>query len=536
MATVSNSISWKILSSTTKDVAWKILTSTTKDVAWGIRQGISLDIAWRIQPALTVDVAWRLKAGMTKNIAWKIKNNPDLDIAWKILEIADEIPGVNTHEAIISVGGVEIKPAALTLRTDLDSLAWAATIRLATQADYDLCTEGASIIATLDSVSWHLKINKRDKSRAFPDDGWTVSAASPFAAVFEESFSLVLSADTLASDVAAEIVGSAVALSWRAYNWVLPAGLKFAENSTRRSVLGELVLAIGAVVASTSTGDLIVMPGTPIDEIYKAEWDETDIISFAIVTTPQEGYARVLAGSEGLHIPREISISVLSQDDVTRNATLGVWVSPDPVPPTLSCCGGLTITRNADHSEAKTETVIFRDGVAALGNVATITNVDWGSCTDLGNVTILSDGTLLADISGDSIADITFTTLYFEYLAIADGTGELDTMVCVSVPPVRCDIIADCKRGSGVLALSLDVLTHKFCTTLPAAAERGRVYLDQHTSDAVKYNINKLWSGGKLPEIGSLISFCGEKTRLASMDISYIFPAVAFTATLEVLP
>ncbi len=499
------------------------------DTSWALGDDLTLDTTWRIQPALSEDVTWQMVETLSLDATWQIKKSPNVSTSWKIIETDGDIPGINSHVVSVTAGGTPIDPKSISLKTDLDSLAWSASLVLSTQADYDLCTDGESIVITIDGMVWYLDINERGASEVFIEDGWRVSAVSEFATVFDEPINLVLTQDTLASDIASTIAD----VTWKAVNWTLPEGLKIAENATRRSVLGDLAQAIGATIASTPYGALEVLPGTPKEDIYQAEWDEAEVISTDITTTAQEAYTRVLAGSEGLHIPREISINVLSQDDVARTATLGVWVTP-PIPPVISCCGGLTITQNRSHSDSKTETVIFQDGVGSLSNVESITSVNWGSCTDLGNVTI-SNGMLIADTSGDSMAEVTYITLYYEYMAVASGTDELNTMVCATVDSLRSNIIADCQRGSSPFDLSPDVLTNRLCTTIEAAAERGRVYLDRHSGDNVVYNVSKVWGGEKLPEIGALIDYRGEKVRLSSIDINYEFPAVSMSASLEVI-
>ena len=527
--------SWYIQKLLQQETSYTIYITIDYALSWMVKEELSVFSAYRLQPAMEVDVSWEVNKLETVDISWQVKSSPKGNISWKILDSTRGLPGVNYHTVLVTVDSTEIDPVSISLNNDIDSLAWAANLVLSTQADYDLCVDGAVIVITIDTVVWTLIVKQRDTSQSFPTGDWTIEAISIFATVAEEQVSLVLEADTLASEIGAVVVGNEVTLNWNTLNWVLPDELKIAENNTRKSILSSLAEAIGSIIVSKPNGELCVRYGTSIDDAIAEEWTNDNVVTINKDVVTQKVYNRVLIGSEGLYIPRNISISVVEKDDVERYAKLAVTIAPKPITPTVIHCSsaGIHLRYNTFHTETITESVVFKDGVASIATIETLVSVDWGDCTSLGTVEIVGDGILLASTVGDSIAEVEYTTKYYEYLLTADGTDEITTMVCASVDPVRSDLVIDCQRDSGIL--SPEVITHKFCTTTEAAMERGRVYLDTYSGDIVTYNVSKIWDGSILPEIGSSISYDTEVAQLTALSIDYSFPSVSLSATLEVI-
>lgn len=529
--------SWTLYASTIIGTSYVIFNLEEVDVSWRTNNGLIVPVSYRVQPAILLDSSWKLQNKITIDASWMIKRSPNGNVSWKINEFTNTIPGINTHVVTVMADSTEVEPVSISINTDIDSLAWSATLSLQDEDDYDLCIASDSITVTIDNVSWLLKVKKQDKALAFIAATWQIMAISPFGIIADEQISLVLENDSLASVVAKTVVGSEIDFSWEAVNWNIPAEIKIAGNAKRGAVLNSLVEAIGAELVANPDGSISVLPGTPTDEqkdYPAAIWATDDLVSISYDITQQNVYKRVLTGSESLYIPREISISVLEKDDVNRTAVVGVWVSPNSIPPTVSDCGPsiISVRTQLEVIESKTETVTFKDGLATTGaTIDSLTSVDWKGHTNLGDVIVIGSNQLLAAVAGFSIAEVIYKIKYYKYVVSASGEAEVETMVCASVDPIRSDIIADCQRGSGVL--SPDVITHKFCTELPAATERGRVYLDKHSEDDVSYSVEKIWNGCALSTIGSVIELDTVLSRLVSLNIQYTFPAVQLSATLE---
>ncbi len=170
-ASIGKDVSWDVLTSLTDNASWQIATSFVKDVSWGLQEGVTLDTTWRIQPALTDDVIWQMVETLSVDATWQIKKSPNVSTSWKIIETDGDTPGINSHVVSVTAGGTPIDPKSISLKTDLDSLAWSASLVLTTQTDYDLCTDGESIVITIDGMTWYLDINERGASEVFVEDG-----------------------------------------------------------------------------------------------------------------------------------------------------------------------------------------------------------------------------------------------------------------------------------------------------------------------------------------------------------------------------
>jgi hypothetical protein len=527
--------SWRIEPALEAKTAWLVKAELSAETGWRIGWELSADTGWRIQPPLTAEVAWKIAAGgLSAPVAWQVRARiAPADVAWKISAAAGVIPGQSTHTLSVSAGASAIDPLSLTLSADRESLGWRADLELKSAADYALCTVGKSLTLELDGVSWALEIDDRDQDRHFPASAWRISAVAAWTRTADETVSLTLSAPALASEAAAALAGDD--LSWEACNWILPEGLKLAENRPRREALAELAAACGARLLVDRAGSLKVRPGWPRSGAAPAaEWGDGSVLSASSKTAPRTARDRVLVGSSGLRRPRSLSLEVAERDDLDRCCRIKAVVSPEPVAPELSTCGPAgEVSLGAGYAAEETVTrpVSFVDGFAAIPEAAELVSVDWDGHTDLGAVELVAPGTLLAATAASSLANVTYKVSWWEFL-LTVSDNELSTQVCGRVDDLESDIIVDCRRGA-YADLAPEILTSPCCTDAAAAAERGRVYLEEQGGDLVTRELELLWQALAPPEPGELVRREGSDCRLAAYALDYQEGRVSCRATLE---
>jgi len=371
------------------------MATLLQDTAWGILTLATTITAWRIQPALGADTAWQIEAMLNSSTAWAVTGGIRQRVAWKMIENENDIPGINSHTVTVTIAGTVVEPNSISLSADTDSLSWSAQLALPDEVAFNLCTTGTEVSISIDGMTWALKIKHRDKSRSYPAEQWSAVAVSAFALNADDPVSLILESETLVSEVAATIAGMNVL--WLIDNWRLPTGLKISEASSRRDVLRSLADAAGAVVSSRPDGTLVVLPGTPTDAAIatsRAQWFVADTININRDVLPRNTYKRVLCGSEGLYLPREISLQVTATDDEARTVKIGVWIAPDPIEPTVTNAGPSTITVHKNHyvSEEVTEKVSFINGLGSVARpIDLYRSADWGAHENLGAVSVIGE-------------------------------------------------------------------------------------------------------------------------------------------------
>ena len=528
---------WRVLTRTSRSAAWRVLTELEAESAWRMKDGLSRDTAWRVQPAGGWATGWQMTAALTKATAWKVLNSPAVKTAWKISTTAGLLPGLNTHALTVTADGVAIDANAVTLSAEEGGLGWAGRLELANEAAYNACTAGAEIIVDLDGRRFVLAVAETGRQRDYAAGSWSVTLTGPLAAVAEETVSLTLENRLLASEAAALLLtGTSLDLSWETVNWELPEGLEIARNLTRRAALAKLCEACGAQVVATSEGALKVRPGWPLEERAAAEWEESRVLVLASRRTTRETYDRVLAGSSGRYRPRTVSLEIAERDDLDRSLRIKAVVEPEPVQPTITHCGPDTVfsLRYAGKkSESRTATVAFQQGVGSLSGVESLATVDWGDHDDLGAVSAAGPGRLVSATLGSSLAEITYTASWYEYILDADGSAAATTQLCASAEPVSADILVDCQTGAAA-SLAPEVLLAPACTAAKAAAERGRVWFKRSSGAYDTVDLSLVWDGGETPEIGELVKWDGRLGRLTRLEIEARPPAVSCRASLEV--
>jgi hypothetical protein len=557
---VNNTVIWKLKKSITYDVIWKLQNGFITDVTWQINKIISNDVIWRIkilssintayilfsgvyydciwrvQPVILQDIIYRLKKEKIYNSSYSLKKSPFGTVSWKIIENEGVIPGVDDHIISANIAGTELNVGQINIHSDIDAFVWLADITLLDQASYDLCTVDTEIIVTIDSVSWILKIVTPAYSQKWVENSWQVTAVSCTSDILNELVSLTLTQDMLVADVASTVLGSNISFTWNAYNWVLLDELVIAENNTKKETLQKLVEAVGGIILSDTDGVLKVINGGFSVENPTAIWNSDNIYQLSKQIKIDIAYNRVLVGSSDLYIPRTISIEIIDQDNMNREIVVAIYVAPEMVQPIINMCAlsGVTAIYNQLVTTEIIEQVVITDGIFSVSKpIDSFTSIDYLNCADLGAITVLSSTQCSTAISGHVLAEVTYNTTYYKYLVKADSLDEVSTLFCASVPSLRSDIIVDCQRDSAD-KLSPEVLLNRFCITEDAAKKRGKAYLDDHAGGISEYNLDLVWDGSGIPEIGSSVKVNNTTGKLTSLSISATFPNVEYQAVVEI--
>ena len=503
-------------------------------ISWVIRTGITNEISWRVQPACSVGISWGVKTRLDSTISWKVRRAPFGTIAWRVVSDIAAIPGLNTHEVSCEYGGSKIDITDLSIGTDVSSVAWSISFNLTNETDYALLTQGKTIQISVDDVTWTVVVKSRKDVDVFNNKKWALTAVSAFAMMREDNISIETTKTTPILDIVNEVVFG-LPISWRVITWSLPRGISVAQNVSRVSVLSNIAQTVGAEVFSDPDGTIIVAysyasSGSPI-----YAWDDSDTFEHTKSIIPTKYFGSVLVGSSGLYLPRTIRINELSSREKDEKI-LVVFVSPESIPPTISDSGNahIAIYPQGSYTEEYEELVVFTDGVGSVGvPVNNIISVDYGSNNNIGSVSVVDEGILVGGDAEDTIATIKYNSKGYTYLIKKEGTDEEHTLFCASASPIRYDILVNVSRTPVPSNISPEIFQSKLCTNTEVAFSRGKSYLARHDGDRVKLDIDKLWVGANFLNINSMISLDGKLYQITSVNLSYSFPEISYSVSLE---
>jgi len=523
----------------------------------------ALYTAWRLSPALSLETSWALQGSEELETSWQVIGGLEQKTSWKIINDIVRIPGVATHtingifeESEITFGGEQI--LAVSLKADLDSISWLATITIGDFELYNNFQVGTFFNIKIDSVNWRLCVTARKSGCKIPTKTWEITAVSHFSIVKDTKCSYVVEHETeLVTDILSDILEN-VEIDWKSLNYVLKEDTVVAENATYFTILHELVEAVGCSIVCTPMGKLIV------DQFYETKHhhgpygtlQSKDVFSATTTILKNEYYTRVFSGSEELYIPRTMQITTVGANVEMREKILGIIVAPDPIPPTVtgnSYSSHISCTlRNTsapfnpawgeqqgspqdygDFAE-KTETVVIRNGYGTTSTpLYSIISYSYGEQLDLGRVRLAStiDGTdgvgIVTEDIGDTIIIVTYSTQQYIFSVVCNSPEETSALLCFSVPPIAVNFLVECvARVSGTpntIQTAPDILTSPFAQESIVGEERGFNYLRMHQGDLIKRSLDVKWDGAQLPDIGSPIRLGEDEVAsiLVGISMSY---------------
>ena len=345
----------------------------------------------------------------------------------------------------VLVGGVDITrlQAATTWTISEAAYLIEATVTLFDQATYRTLAVGDAVEIRWQGTTYHLFLaNKRRSSRRISGEPGAYSYAVEYVltcrsltAGLDTPYALPVtmewSAPRMASDIAADLLGSLadiISIDWQCEDWLQPGSTFFVTDEAPLSGLRKLAGIIGAILLTSADNALIIrMP----DAVPPAEW--ATCVPSTVISDNGGLFADAESEEESM---RYNCITVSNQqesesgarfeiDDITeyRKRVKGYRIPWADF--ALATSGGLWVAIEDDgvRTEQITEQVEFVDGASSASKpIYSQVAVDWIQ-TQLGGVTAAEDGSLTAEVSGCSLASITYTTKYHSWIG-ADNRDE----------------------------------------------------------------------------------------------------------------
>lgn len=169
--------------------------------------------------------------------------------------------------ASVTVDGVTLDPAAVSINGDSASYCWSLALTLRDLADWQKCAPGAPVEVTVGGQAWAFVLESRSRDRSFGQTGYTAAGRSPTIALDAPLATAVTKTWGRVTALAAaqELADAAgVGLSWEVCNWTLPAGRLVSDEQSPIEILSALAAACGAVLQSTPAGALRVIYAYPV--------------------------------------------------------------------------------------------------------------------------------------------------------------------------------------------------------------------------------------------------------------------------------
>jgi hypothetical protein len=335
----------------------------------------------------------------------------------------------------VTVDGHAVQVDSMTLEADLDQDALHATISLGDLADYQRCRDLCPVVVQVAinggaAEEYHLVQTSARIDERHGEARYEVQAESALVllgAPYAEPVSV--EEYTGAASVIATTLCAPLSLAWQTVDWTLPAGAMVAAGETPLALLKRLAAAVGAVVQAQPDGSVRIEPEYPISlpawptATPDLVWIETER-SEQVAGQPERraGYNKYLIG-ETLTAADSLR---LEEETISETVKL---VRGYQVPWTglfaLVHTGGswVQVEDLGIETRQETETVEI---VAGEGRVRypiqSRDSVRWLHTT-LGALTVSEDGTVRADMAGQSLCEVTYTTRCRRW-RVRDGRNE----------------------------------------------------------------------------------------------------------------
>jgi hypothetical protein len=384
-----------------------------------------LDQPWAITASLaaTLAQAWAITAdvvqgGLTQ--LWDLKN---IEALQSVLHQPWAIAPDNallTYTVQVLANGLPLGISHLNIEADLGQDVLTCEIHPGSEPDYLRCQIGANLEITVTAGAvvevYRFVVTSPRLDEQWGQTRYIVEAMSP-AAMLGEPWAKPIDGELsgMASTIAATLAGS-ITISWQTVDWPIPAATWIASGQTPLALLKQLAAAVGAVVQSLPDGSLLVLPEYPVSVPAWATASPAatmvEILDCATTgATPDHrlGYNRYLIGDQATSADtlrlEETTITQVSKEvrgyqtpwtgafDLSH--TGGAWVQIEDLGIELR---QLTETIEIVGGAGRTQyPIVSRDAIEWLQ-------------TNLGSVTVAEDGGVTADVAGQSLLLITYTT------------------------------------------------------------------------------------------------------------------------------
>lgn len=179
-------------------------------------------------------------------------------------------PAPPADDVLVTLPGHTLDPVRISISQSRQQAAIEATLELATEADWQLCTRLTPVSLTLWGQTYALLIDSRDRAESFAQTTWSVRLASPVIRL-ELPIAMPVEGELTgqASEIAAQLA-TPLAIHWRAVDWRIGPGRWIANRESPLALLQTLATACGAALISQPDGSLAVVPQYAVST---PEWD-----------------------------------------------------------------------------------------------------------------------------------------------------------------------------------------------------------------------------------------------------------------------
>lgn len=340
---------------------------------------------------------------------------------------------VQTVDLEVTVGGTVVLPIHIDYEGTLSMYCLSAEIHLADQAEYLACHVDDELVITVEGESFYFFVEDRYRQVKHGSVTYIVAGLShtarmdaPYALPLTEEFG-----PGLASSIAAGVAASfGITVDWQLVDDYYPTGKLYANGETPLAFLRRWAEQLGGILQTTPAGALEVKydyeVSPPPTYNGRENWDTvapaaylSDLDNFfTIAENPdsRDGFNRYSVSDQ------LTSANTVRLESETISATVKKikgFVTPwdDAREFVLTTSGGdwVQIEPLGVGTEELTEVVEFVQGAGSTAKPIYAMNNDktaWQQA-DLGGVIFGEDGTLQADVGGESLLSITYTTKFY---------------------------------------------------------------------------------------------------------------------------
>ena len=380
---------------------------------WAITESLAATLAqaW----AITADV---VQSGLAQS--WSIDDvEPLQSVLHQPWAIAPD-NALLTYTVQVLANGMPVGTSHLNIESDLGQDVLTCEIHPGSEPDYLRCPIGATLEITVTAGAvvevYRFVVTSPRLDEQWGQTRYIVEAMSP-AAMLGEPWATPIDGELsgMAATIASTLAGS-ITISWQTVDWPIPAATWIASGQTPLALIKQLAAAVGAVVQSQPDGSLMVLPEYPVSV---PSWESatpaatlTEILDCATTgATPDHrlGYNRYLVGDQATSADTlRLEETTLSQVSKEVRGYQTPWTGAF----TLTHTGGawVQIEDLGIELRQETETIEIVGGAGRTQYpIVSRDAIEWLQ-TNLGSVTVAEDGGVIADLAGQSLLLITYTT------------------------------------------------------------------------------------------------------------------------------
>lgn len=362
-----------------------------------------------------------------KTILNSLEENYELEEKVKHKMITDLVYAITRSSVVdissltATVGGTRIYPSLINFEYNVHSFVGSCEFQTNNQADTIGIIPYETELVIQDGLeTFTFLAEPPRKSRTVKETKYVIEGVSK-AILLERSEAYTKEyPGGMASELAASIGGEVgVTVTWEAYDWYIPAKELYANDETPIEVLRKLTGAIGAVIQSTPSGEVVVrkymeanVPDWPTAAPTYYLTDQQNFFTTSENYHESEGYNKY-----------EISDHIIPDrrmwlDEEEINST-SKWIKGFHVPFTdqpvvLQHSGGDWVRKESygTQTETITEVVEIVKGEGKTSKPIYSLESKQYLQVNLGNITYSEEGILYTEVTEQSLVEVTYTTKY----------------------------------------------------------------------------------------------------------------------------